>query len=87
MKNKKIMKNKLSDLNLEELIKKRKTNQLTTGVMIGLVLVMAITGISDYYNEKSFKFSQILALFFIPLLISNFMNIKKITAEINSRKE
>ena len=84
---KETMKNKLTELSLEELTQKSKTYKLITGMMIGLILFMAIIGIADYYNEKTFKFTQALPLFFIPLLISNFMNIKKITSEIDRRKE
>jgi len=81
------MKNKLTDLSLEELIKKRKITKLLTGITLGLVIVMAITGIVDYYRHETFKVSQILALFFIPMLLSNFLSIKKLTNEIKTRED
>ena len=79
------MKNKLTTITLEKLTKNKESIKLVTGIMIGLVLVTAIAGFVDYNSSKSFSFTQVLPFFFIPILVLNFVRIKKINNEINSR--
>ena len=70
----------------EELQKKTKTLKLTTGILIGLVLVMFVVVFIPSSNEISWP-TKILPFSFLPLVIINLLNTRKLMKEIESRKE
>ena len=75
----------LSTLSLEELHKQRKTLKTTTIVLLILLVIMASSGIYLTYT-KGFSVFSVLVICFIPLLMINVTNFKKINLEIEGRK-
>lgn len=74
----------LSVLSIEELNKKAKTAKLATGLLSGMLLVQFAVGIY-MTTQQGFNAFLIVPVAFLPILIINFTNIKKINAEIARR--
>jgi 1,4-dihydroxy-2-naphthoate octaprenyltransferase len=75
----------LSILSIEELNKKAKTAKLVTGLLAGMLIVQFAVGI--YMTTlQGFNVFIVIPLAFLPILILNYTNIRKINEEIASRK-
>ena len=75
-----------STLTVEELNKKLATIQKLT-IMLGVILVlMAISGVFITMKRGFYVFT-VLPVSFLPILIANVTNAKKIKAEIASRNQ
>jgi len=71
---------------IQELKKKLKTHKATTGILAGLILVMIVISILSLINNKV-TFSTYLPLFFLPMLIINLSEIKKLRNKVKSKSE
>lgn len=78
--------NKLSSLSSEDLKKKEKSLKLATGLLTGAVLIMYGAQIYEYMETKETSTLMLLPLVFTFLVVANYVNLKKITAEIKSRE-
>jgi hypothetical protein len=76
--------NNLSALSLEELNKKAKTAKTVTGLLGGLLFIQFAVGIY-LTTQQGFNVFMIVPMAFLPILIVNFTNIKKINDEIARR--
>ena len=75
----------LGTLSLEELHKQRNTLKTATIVLLILLFIMALSGI--YLTcTKGFSVFSVLVICFIPLVLINVTNFKKINLEIEKRK-
>ncbi len=79
--------NKLTELSLEKLKKQQQILKTVTGIFIGVLLVLSFTLIYTYFKTKELSPLMIMPITLSPLVIMNYLNTKKITKEINSRKE
>lgn len=71
-------------LSLEELNKRVKTTKLTTGILAGLLILQFAIGI--YLTIKQgFNMFIVVPVAFLPILIVNYSNIKKLNEEIAKR--
>ena len=76
----------LTDLSVTELQKREKTARMMSWLMGIIVLIQLTSGI--YLTiQQGFNVFIILPLVFIPLLIINIANVKKIKEEIKSRRK
>ena len=81
---------KLEEKSTEQLKKDLKTTETTNGILIGMLLVLVVAvigGLLFIENNKTF-----IALLPVPIALGaivpmNLSNIKKLKAEIDSRKE
>ncbi|MEK6155131.1 hypothetical protein WIW50_17810 [Flavobacteriaceae bacterium 3-367] len=78
---------KLSSLSLGELKKKEKSLKMAIGLLAGAVLIMYGAQIYNYVETKEVNTLMLLPLVFTFLVIANYVNLKKITAEIKSRED
>lgn len=75
----------LSELSLEELEKRAKMTKFSSIMLIVAVSLQFLTGV--YLTFKNgFNVFIILPMAFLPLIIVNFTNLKKINEEIAKRK-
>ncbi|WP_439554645.1 hypothetical protein [Flavobacterium macrobrachii] len=75
----------LSELSIEELEKRAKMTKLSSTMLIVAILFQFLTGV--YLTFKNgFNVFIILPMAFLPLIIVNFTNLKKIKEEIAKRK-
>lgn len=74
----------LSNLGLEELDKKLKTTKTVTGLLAGLLFLQFAVGIY-LTTQQGFNVFTIVPLAFLPILIINITNIKKMKEEISKR--
>ena len=77
---------KFSEMTDDELKKRQKELTFAVVLMAVAVLVMTISAIVSY-SKKGFSTTTILPLLFLPLAISNMLNLKKIKAELTLRKQ
>ena len=76
----------LTSLTIEELNKKLKTTKFATGMLTGILIVQLIVGV--YLSVKNgFSIFIIVPIAFLPILIINYQNIKKINEEIARREK
>lgn len=76
----------LSALSTEELTKKAKTTKMVAGLLAGALLIEFAAGI--YLTIKQgFSIFLVLPIAFLPILIINYQNIKKINEEIARREK
>lgn len=74
----------LSTLTTEELEKRAKTTKMATGLLLGILIVQFAD--SAYLTIKQgFNVFIIIPIAFLPLVILNFTNLKKIKEEIAKR--
>lgn len=74
----------LKELSLEELKNKAKILKLSNIILIICVLLMAGAGLY-LVAYKGISFNTFLPIFFLPLIVVNHMNLKKVKDEIASR--
>jgi hypothetical protein len=75
----------LSELSKEELQKRLKTAGGMTGIFLAIVAVQLADGIY-LTTQQGFNVFIVIPLAFIPLLLVNINNVKKIKEEIAKRK-
>lgn len=74
----------LSALSNEELTKRVKTTKTVAGLLAGILLVEFAAGL--YLTIKQgFSIFLVIPIAFLPILIINYQNIKKLNEEIASR--
>lgn len=76
----------LSEMTEEELKKNIKLMTVAVTVIIVSVIIMAISSVYTF-SKKGFTATVILPFAFLPLVIINLMNLKKMKAELNSRNK
>lgn len=76
----------LSELSLEELEKIAKMNKFSSTMLIVAILFQFLTGVYLTFKNGFNVFFIILPMAFLPLIIVNFTNLKKIKEEIAKRK-
>ncbi|KOY87092.1 hypothetical protein AD998_13915 [bacterium 336/3] len=76
---------KLSKMKLQELEKQEKALRIATPVLGGLLVVMFVLSILLFIRQGFSAFST-MPVAFLPLLIVNIINLKKVRKEIASRK-
>ena len=76
----------LTDLTVVELQKREKTATAMSWLMGVIIFIQLVSGIY-LVTQQGFNVFIILPLVFIPLLIVNIANVKKIKDEIASRKK
>lgn len=74
----------LSLLSSEELAKKAKTAKTATGLLLGIIMVQFAVGIFLTFKQ-GFNVFTVLPIAFLPLIIVNYVNIKKLNEEIARR--
>ncbi len=74
----------LSTLNSEELNKRAKTTKTAAGLLLGIILIQLIAGIF-LTIKQGFSVFIIIPFAFLPLMIINLINVKKINEEIAKR--
>ncbi|MGC4039398.1 MAG: hypothetical protein QM710_00995 [Flavobacterium sp.] len=77
--------NNLSGLSLEELNKRTKTVKTVTAMLAAVLFIQFAVGIY-LLATKGFNVFVILPVAFLPILIANYINIKKLNEEIARRK-
>ena len=79
-------KENLSELTTDELIKRKKTTTMVTGLLAGMLSVLLIMAIFLAIKKGTTGISlMVVALGLSPILIINFAAIKAINSELNSR--
>jgi len=79
------MDKQLSELTDKEIVQQKTIYMNVTIAMAILIFLMVVTGIYSYFKKGEFKIAQIIAIFFIPMLIVFFWQLKKIKDEIVNR--
>lgn len=74
----------LSTLTKEELLKREKTTKNTSALLVGILILQLAAGIF-LTIKQGFSVFIILPVAFVPILIVNNTNLKKIRAEIDVR--
>jgi hypothetical protein len=75
-----------SQLSIEELTKKEKTAKMATIALAAIIVLQFLVGLFLTFKQ-GFNVFTILPITFLPILIVNYMTIKKIREEINSRSK
>lgn len=75
----------LSEMTPEELNKNLKLMRVAIAVISASIGVMIVSSIVSY-SKKGFSVFTILPVMFVPILTMNIANMKKIKAELDSRK-
>lgn len=74
----------LSTLTIEQLEKRAKTTKLATGLLLGIIILQFAIG--TYLTiDKGFNVFTVIPLAFLPMVIVNYANLKKIKEEITKR--
>ena len=76
----------LSEMTEEELKKNVKMMTIAVTVIIVSIIIMLISAVYTY-TKKGFTATAVLPFAFLPIAIINLMNLKKIRAELDSRKK
>ena len=75
-----------TNLSLDELKKKEKSAQLSTSLLIGIVIVQCITGV--YLTiVQGFSIFTVMPLIFFPIAIMSYKNLKKLRQVIASKSK
>ncbi|MFY7839321.1 MAG: hypothetical protein ACOVP7_03545 [Lacibacter sp.] len=76
----------LSEMSEEELKKNIKMMTVAVSVILVSILIMTVSAVYTY-SKKGFSATTVLPLAFLPIAMMNIMNLKKIKAELASRKK
>ncbi len=76
----------LSEMTDEELKKNMRMMTIAVTVIIVSIIIMFISAVFSYM-KKGFGVTAVLPFAFMPIAIINLMNLKKIKAELDSRKK
>jgi hypothetical protein len=71
----------ITTLTIEELKKRAKTTQTVNGVLLGMLVIQFASGIYLTFKQ-GFNVFIVLPIAFLPLVILNYTNLKKIREEI-----
>ncbi|OIN57913.1 hypothetical protein [Arsenicibacter rosenii] len=74
----------LSKLSLDELKAREKTLRFTSGLFIGCLIMMALAG-AFLTVQQGFNTFTVLPVAFLPLMLVNVYNLKKVRTEIAGR--
>jgi hypothetical protein len=74
----------LSTLTIAELEKRAKTTKFATGLLLGILIVQFVIG-AYLTIKQGFTVFIIIPIAFLPLVVVNFANLKKIKEEIAKR--
>ena len=74
----------LKTIDTEVLQKKHKTFKMAFYVLAGLIGVMFVVSFFSW-KEGGFNATVLMPAFFIPMILVNYMNVRKIRKEIESR--
>ncbi len=74
----------LSKLTIEELLKQEKTAKIVSAFLLGTIIIQFTVGVFLTFKQ-GFNVFTILPIAFVPILIVNKTNLKKIRTEIDSR--
>lgn len=77
---------KFSETSTEELQRTKKTLQTITGILLGALIVLIALSLYITFT-KGFTALLIIPLALLPIAILNFLTVKKINKEIESRKK
>lgn len=77
--------NKLTELTNEELLKRKKTTKLVTGLLLGMLAVLVVLNVINIINGKQNFSSIAVPIALLPIAIINFNSIKEIDKELKSR--
>ena len=81
-----MVKENLNELSTEDLIKKKKTGSLATGILAGVLIALLIVAINLTNKKGLIDFNLVaVALGLSPILFLNYKNIQKIDEELKSR--
>lgn len=81
------MKNEnFSNMSLEDLRKKEKSAQLTTSLLIGMIIIQGISGVYLTITQ-GFSVFTIMPVVFIPIAVISYSNLKKIREVIASKEK
>ena len=72
-------------LKTEEIIKIQKKKRITTWLLGIIVLFIIVIKVIDYSKTNEFDSMMILPVVFLPMVISEFMKLNKINAELKFR--
>ncbi len=75
----------ISEMTTEELNKNLKLMRVAIAVISASIGVMIVSSVVSY-SKKGFSVFTVLPLMFVPILTMNIANMKKIKAELESRK-
>jgi TctA family transporter len=75
-----------SKLDLEGLKKKEKALNISLKVLIGMMIMMVLAGIY-LFTKQGFSVFTILPVAFLPILMTNIKNVKKIREMIAEREK
>lgn len=76
----------ISEMSTEQLKKNYKAMKLATGILSGMFMIMAGSGLYITLT-RGFGAVSILPIVFLPLFITNIINLKKIKNELIARGE
>jgi hypothetical protein len=76
----------LSEMTEEELKKNVRMLTIAVAVIVASIIIMIISAVSSY-AKKGFTVYSVVPFAFLPIAIINFVNLKKIKAELASRKK
>jgi len=76
----------LKAVSTEDLQKKYKTFKMAFYVLVGIVGVMFVISFFNW-KESGFNATVLLPLFFIPMVLVNFFNVRKIKQELTTRSD
>jgi hypothetical protein len=74
----------LTSLSVTELKTKEKSLKIAAGMLGGMMVVMLLAGIY-LFQQNGFSVFSLLPIAFLPLLMANIANFKKVRAEIAKR--
>ena len=76
----------LKSVATDVLQKKYKSFQIAFYILLGLVIVMCIASFLNW-QKSGFDATTLLPVFFIPMVLVNYFNVRKIKQELESRGE
>lgn len=76
----------LSEMSEAELKKNVRMLTIATAVIVASILIMVISAVFSY-TKKGFTVYTVVPFAFLPIAIINFMNLKKVKAELASRNK
>jgi hypothetical protein len=75
-----------SEMTEEELKKNVRMLSIAVAVIFASIIIMIISAVFSY-TKKGFTVYTVVPFAFLPIAIINFMNLKKVKAELASRKK
>lgn len=76
---------KLTELSNEELLKKRKTTKLVTGMIIGFLIGLTALNLFNIFNGKQHWGVLAVPVGLMPIALINYNSVKEINKELKAR--